>query len=137
MKPLIHAKVSVKTWGGAVDDYMPIHEFIDSSKIAVADIRHRAMLHSAWVIFLVEKMFGSHFKNSAGKDISTRDIAEEHIMQDLGFIPTMQDWLDKMPLEGWMSGTRKKTRAISFKRGELEVYTAGEGVGRSIFPNID
>ena len=68
MKPLIHAKISVKKYGGNVDDYMPIHDFIDSSKSSVPDIRHGAMLHSAWGIYLVEKIFGSHFKNSAGKD---------------------------------------------------------------------
>jgi hypothetical protein len=118
MKPLIHAKVSVKKFGGKVDDYLAIHEFIDSSKIAVADIRHRAMLHSAWGIYMVEKVFGSYFKNSDGKDISTRDVAEEHIQEDLGFIPTMQDWIEKIPIEGWMSGTRKKVRAIQFTKAD-------------------
>lgn len=115
IKPLIHAKVSVKQHGGKIEDYLPIHEFIDSSKSSVADIRHRAMLHSAWGIYLVEKVFGSYFKNSDGKDISTRDIAEEHVIQDLGFIPTMDDWLKKMPKEEWMSGTVKRTRAVDFK----------------------
>jgi uncharacterized protein related to proFAR isomerase len=114
MKPLIHAKVSVKQHGGKVEDYMPIHEFMDSSKAAVADVRHRAMLHSAWGIYVVERVFGSFFKNSDGKDVSVRDIAEEHVIQDLGFIPTMDDWLKQMPVDGWMSGTRKKRRVMSF-----------------------
>jgi uncharacterized protein related to proFAR isomerase len=114
MKPLIHAKVSVKQHGGNVEDYMPIHEFMDSSKAAVADVRHRAMLHSAWGIYVVERVFGSFFKNSDGKDVSVRDIAEEHVIQDLGFIPTMDDWLKQMPVDGWMSGTRKKRRVMSF-----------------------
>jgi hypothetical protein len=114
MKPLIHAKISVKQHGGKLDDYMPIHEFIDFSKSNVADVRHRSMLHSAWGIYVVEKVFGSVLINSEGKELSVRDIAEEHIIQDLGFIPTMQDWLDKMPIEGWMSGTVKRRNVFNF-----------------------
>lgn len=114
MKPLIHAKVSVKQYGGKVEDYLPIHEFIDSSKSSVADIRHRAMLHSAWGIYIVEKVFGTYFKNSDGKDISVRDIAEDHVMQDLGCIPSMEKWLSGMPIEEWMSGTLKRKRVVNF-----------------------
>ena len=114
MKPLIHAKISVKQHGGKIEDYMPIHDFIDSSKIAVPDVRHRAMLHSSWGIYMVSKVFGEIFTNSDGKQISTRDIAEEHVIQDLGFIPTMEDWLNTMPIQGWMSGTKKKRMVIDF-----------------------
>jgi len=115
MKPLIHAKISVKTYGGTVEDYLPVHDFIDSSKIAVPDVRHRAMLHSAWGIYLAEKVLGTFITNSDGKQVSVRDIAEEHVIQDLGFIPTMEDWLKTMPIEGWMSGTRKSRKVIDFK----------------------
>ncbi len=118
MKPLIHAKCSVKAHGGKLEDYMPIHEFIDHSKSSVPDIRHRAMLHSSWGIYLVEQVFGSVLKNSEGKDISTRDIAEEHVIQDLGFIPTMQDWLKDLPIKGWMSGSRKKRVVLKFDQAE-------------------
>lgn len=114
MKPLIHAKLSVRAHDGAIADYMPIHDFLDSSKSSVPDVRHRAMLHSAWGIYLVERVFGTHFTNSSGRDVSVRDIAEEHIEQDLGFIPTMSDWLDTMPIEGWMSGTRVTRPVMTF-----------------------
>jgi hypothetical protein len=114
MKPHLHAKISVKTHGGKLEDYMAIHEFIDHSKSSVADVRHRAMLHSAWGIYLVGQVFGELMTNSDGKLIAVRDIAEEHVLQDLGFIPTMQDWLEKMPIEGWMSGTRKRRQVFDF-----------------------
>lgn len=93
---------------------MAIHEFIDHSKSSVADVRHRAMLHSAWGIYLVGQVFGELMTNSDGKLVAVRDIAEEHVLQDLGFIPTMQDWLEKMPIEGWMSGTRKRRQVFDF-----------------------
>jgi hypothetical protein len=107
MKPLLHANISVKTHGGNVDDYLPIHNFIDSSKVAMPDVRHRAILHSAFGCFLVEQTFGTYIINSVGKRISTRDIAEEHILQDLGFIPTMEQYLNNMTIQPWMSGTEK------------------------------
>lgn len=116
MKPLIHAKVSVKQHGGKVEDYLPIHNFIDHSKASFADPRHRAMLHSAWGIYVVERVFGTYFKNSDGKDVSVRDIAEEHVFQDLGFIPTMEQWLQGMPVQSWMSGTVKRTKVMTFDK---------------------
>jgi hypothetical protein len=108
MKPHIHAKNSVKKHGGVLEDYLPIHDFIDSSKVAVPDMRHRAMLHSAWGIYLVERVFGTLITNSEGKRVSTRDLAEEHVIDDIGFIPTMQDYLQHMTLEPWMGGKRVK-----------------------------
>lgn len=108
MKPLIHAKISVKRHGGHVDDYLPIHNFIDSSKATVPDVRHRAILHSAFGCFLAEQVFGTYITTSDNKHVSVRDIAEEHILEDLGFIPTVEKWLDNMPIELWMSGAKKK-----------------------------
>jgi hypothetical protein len=107
MKPFIHAKVSAKRWGGIPSDYLEIHNFIDQTKMAMPDIRHRAILHSAFGCYLVEQVFGTTLTNSDGREISTRDVAEEHIIEDLGFIPTVERWLSNMPIEGWMSGTMK------------------------------
>lgn len=113
MKPLIHSKISVKRHGGCVEDYIPIHDFIDSTKAAMPDVRHRALLHSSFGCYLTEKVFGTYITNSDGKDVSVRDLAEEHIIDDLGFIPTVEKWLGTMPIELWMSGSAKKTRRIS------------------------
>lgn len=114
MKPHLHANISAKQFGGSPEDYMAIHEFMDHSKSAVADVRHRAMLHSAWGIYVVSKVFGDLITNSDGRKVSVRDVAEEHVIQDLGFIPTMDDWLKTMPIEGWMSGARKRRQVLDF-----------------------
>lgn len=108
MKPLIHAKISVKRHGGCLEDYIEIHNFIDSSKVAMPDVRHRALLHSSFGCYLAEQMFGVYITNSDGKDVSVRDLAEEHVQEDLGFIPTVEKWLDKLPMELWMSGGKKR-----------------------------
>lgn len=116
MKPLLHSKSSVKKYGGRIDDYMPIHDFMDSTKSAMADARHRAVLHSAFGIYIVEKVFGAYFTNSQGKDVSVRDVAEDHIIEDLGFIPTMEHYLNNMQVQPWMSGTERKRRKVSYKK---------------------
>ena len=39
--PLEHAKNSARKFGGAAEDYLPIHEWFDESKAMLADVRHR------------------------------------------------------------------------------------------------
>lgn len=108
MNSYYHAVISAKKHGGKPEDYQKLHDFIDSSKATIADVRHRALLHSAFGIYLCEQLFGHTIKNSEDKNVPTRILAEEHILEDLGFIPTVEHWLAEMPLRKWMSGTRKK-----------------------------
>jgi hypothetical protein len=108
MKPLIHARNSVRRWGGTPEDYQPIHDFIDSSKATFSDVRHRAILHSAFGCFLVERVFGTAIRLSNGREISTRDIAEQHVVEDMGFIPRVDHWLQHIPTQDWMMGTARK-----------------------------
>lgn len=107
MKPHLHSKASVHKYGGIEKDYQEIHDFIDSSKCAHPDIRHRALLHSSFGIYIVEKVFGIVIINSSNKEVSVRDIAEDHIIQDLGFIPSVEKYLNNMTIQPWMSGTFK------------------------------
>lgn len=115
MKPYLHAISSVRKWGGKPDDYLPIHDFMDSSKAHIADVRHRALFHTSFGCFLVERIFGTNLTNSEGKLVSTRDVAEQHILEDLGRIPSVQDFLSLMPIEGWMGGPVRTERTISLK----------------------
>lgn len=106
MKPIVHAENNVKKYGGQIKDYLPIHQFMDSSKGAMCDVRHRALTHTSWFIQpdgILEKVFGVTITNSDGKVIAVRDIGEDHIMEDFdGFIPTPQDFLKNIPIEPWM-----------------------------------
>ena len=116
--PLHHAISSVKRWGGEVEDYMPIHNFLDSTKAHMGDIRHRALLHNTWGIFLCEKLFGISICNSKGRDIPVRVIAEKHVVEDCGFIPSVSDWLKNLQIrESWM-------RRVGIKNPHLN---SGEG----------
>lgn len=115
MKPYLHGRIHAKKHGGKPDDYADIDDFIDSAKAAMPDVRHRAILHSAFGCFIVEQMFGRTRVNSDGKEYSPRDIAEDHILQDLGFIPTMEQYLNNMTIQPWMSGTMKTNRSKFIK----------------------
>lgn len=113
MKPYLHGIVSVKKFGGKPEDYQEIHDFLDSTKSHFPDMRHRAMLHNSWGIYLCERLFGLNITNSEGKTVSVRDIAEQHIIDDMGRIPTLQDYLSGMPFYSWLGGPKRTTREIS------------------------
>jgi hypothetical protein len=61
-------------------------------------------MHSAYGIFLLEKIFGKTIKNSDGREVHVRDIGEQHVLEDLNCIPSLEDWLDHLNLTSWMNG---------------------------------
>lgn len=108
VKPYLHAKVSVAKWRGRPEDYLPVHDFIDSSKAHFPDMRHRALLHSSFGIYICEQVFGTNILNSDKRLVSVRDVAEQHVIDDLGKIPTVQDYLGNMPFYEWLGGPKRK-----------------------------
>jgi hypothetical protein len=104
--PLRHAESSAKKFGGKAEDYLPIHHWFDESKAFFPDVRHRALRHHAEGIFLAEKLFGVTIVNSDGKQIPVRYVGEQHVREDLGSIPTAQDWLRQIKPQRWMHGQR-------------------------------
>jgi hypothetical protein len=102
VNPYHHALSSVSKHGGCVEDYLPIHHWFDESKAFFPDVRHRALRHHAEGIFLCERIFGSVVTNSDGKVIPTRFLGEQHVLEDLGRIPTVQDWLECLVPQPWM-----------------------------------
>lgn len=104
--PLIHSKSSVKRWGGKVEDYLAIHELIDSPKVAMNNNTSRFLTHNTWFAYtIIPKVFGYNIVNSDGKSIDTVDIAMLHIAEDfrMKFVPTPQDYLKHMQLQPWMN----------------------------------
>jgi hypothetical protein len=100
--PMHHAISSAKQFGGVLEDYMPIHNWFDETKSGFADQRHRAMRHHSEGIFWCEEKFGAYIVNSDKKRVPVRFIAEQHVKEDCGFIPTMKDWLSEMSTAPWM-----------------------------------
>lgn len=136
MKPYIHARISARRYGGEPEDYMHIHEWFDSTKSVMADVRHRALLHNAFGIYLCQQVFGATFVNSAGKTISTRDIGEQHVIDDMGEIPSMEKWFGSMPIDDWMTGIEGRKNKTNIERKmtvvDLNTINAPENLNRYI-----
>jgi len=105
--PYHHSLSSVKKWGGEVDDYLALHSWFDSSKEITADFRHRALRHHAEGIFMAETIFGLTLTLSSCRVIPTRWVGEQHVREDLGFIPSFADWVKAIRPEPWMGRTQK------------------------------
>ena len=106
--PYHHAVSSAKKWGGCAEDYQKIHDWFDQSKSFYADWRHRALRHHAEGIFMCESIFGVTLTNSLGQEIPVRLIGEQHVREDLGRIPSVQDWLSNITSVPWMRHTPKE-----------------------------
>lgn len=103
--PMIHAKSSVKRWGGKVEDYIELHELLDSPKATMNNNTSRMLTHNTWFVYhIIPKIFGYNITNSDGKSVDTVDIAMLHVAEDfrMKFVPTVQDYLKHMEVQPWM-----------------------------------
>jgi hypothetical protein len=104
MNPYHHSLTSVKLWGGSIEDYQPLHDWMDDTKAHFADARHRALKHHSLGIFQGEEKFGKTITTSDGKKVPVRMILEQHVKEDCGGrIPTVQDWFENMSMKIWMN----------------------------------
>jgi hypothetical protein len=111
-----HARSSARKFGGTWEDYMELHSFMDSTKSHIPDNRHRLILHNSWGIFFVEKIFGPVWtRPSDGKQVPTRAILEQHVLEDLRHIPTLAECFAHVPLDSDLS-----RNALTLSRMEEE-----------------
>lgn len=125
-KPIVHSRSSARKFGGKPEDYFPIHDFLDNSKGSMPDNRHRALTHNSWFLSnVLEKVhmpehnwFGPTLINSDGRQVSVRDIGEQHVLEDFQnrFIPTADDYLQEMELKAWMNNGAGGTYPPSHRR---------------------
>lgn len=120
--PYYHAKSSAKKFGGQPEDYIALHEWFDQTKAHLPDARHRAVLHSSFGIFMAQQVFGEVIvRKSDGKPVPTRMLGEQHVLEDMGMIPTLQDWLKDLPLRSWMiRGAKALSKEESAEGGMCE-----------------
>jgi hypothetical protein len=79
------------------------------------------MYHHTMGVFLAEKIFGKTLsipKRTEGEiQVPVRLIAERHIIEDLGWLPSPKDYIDQMPVQTWMSGSRRRELPLSHLLG--------------------
>jgi len=92
--------MSARKFGGEPADYLALHSWMDHSKGHFASCTHRMILHNAWGIFAAERVVGATFhRSSDGKELPVRPVLEQHVVEDLGEIPTLERALGTLPVE--------------------------------------
>ena len=71
---------------------------------------------------MIEDIFGRTLTNSDGTEVSVRAVAEQHVAEDLGFIPSLSDWLHEMTVHPWMMGPSSDAES----RQQTEEYPSGD-----------
>ena len=109
--PFHHAESSARKYGGEAREYLALHAWLDASKSHMADFRHRALRHHSEGIFMLEEIFGTTMTLSTGRVLPVRFVGEQHVLEDLGRIPTVADWLGRIQPESWMLGRDRDIEA--------------------------
>lgn len=99
MNSVIHSQISVRNRGGVIEDYLKIHDLMDSTKELCSDNRHR-ILHTMWGIKrVIVPIFGHAIINSSNKEVNIKDLCEQdHILPDYKnrFIPNLSDFVNSI-----------------------------------------
>jgi hypothetical protein len=106
MSTQLIAEAIATRFGGEAQEYMAICEYMDEGKKdeMLADWRYRAWRWHSFATFDAERKFGVSFKNSAGRNVIVRYVAEKHIQCVLGRLPTLQDWYSHITFSPFMAG---------------------------------
>lgn len=116
-----HAVSASRKFGGVPEDFIEIEEFIDSSKRIIGDVRHRSVYHHTEGVWLCQRVFGRTIAVAKAHGevlVPVRLIAERHILEDLGWLPSPADYIKGMPVQSWMSGAQRKELPLSHLLGK-------------------
>ena len=61
---------------------------------------------------MLERTFGPTITLSTGRVVPTRLIGEQHVREDLGFIPSFADWARAIQPEPWMGRAQPIHREV-------------------------
>jgi hypothetical protein len=107
-----HAQSAAHKWGGNPEQFIELEEFIDSSKKIIGDVRHRSLYHHTEGVWLCQRIFGRTLL-IGHTHVPVRLIAERHILEDLGWLPSPADYIAGMPIAPWMGGKQERTAELS------------------------
>ena len=95
-----HCLLSQHKFGGQPQDYLPVHRFLDGSKLFCYHPRHRLLLHHTVGIEWAIELLGDVLATSDQRQVLVRDVAAAHCQEDLsGRVPTLAEWLSDAPAE--------------------------------------
>ena len=102
-----HATSSANAFGGVAEDYLDIHAWFDRSRAGTSSILHRMLAHHTAGIQDAVAHFGKTITISTGRKVPVSLIAEQHITEDLGFVPTLDDYIQMMVAPRWATKRAK------------------------------
>jgi hypothetical protein len=102
-----HAISSANAFGGDPDDYMALHRWMDRGRAGTDRLMHRMLAHHTQGIADAVALFGDTITNSRGRRVPTSLLAEQHVLEDLGMVPTLQDYVDLLRCPRWASQRAK------------------------------
>src|SRR5215468_2722902 len=117
MKPLQHARITGRRYGGEWQDWIAIHDWIDRSKAIFPSMQHRMFLHSDFGEWLTVKIHGEAIEAKDGTVIPTCDLFRDHQVEDLGRVVTLAEWLREISADYW-TRRRKPPRQLEHIREE-------------------
>ena len=98
--PIKHTESSTRKFGGK-RGYLSIHNWFDECGVEFLPTRRCVREFSC-----AKRCYGAAITNSEGKAVPVRYVGEQHVKEDLGRIPTAQDWLMQIKPQRWMHGQR-------------------------------
>lgn len=138
--PMIHSKSSVKRWGGKVEDYLPIHELLDSAKATMNNNSARVLTHNTWFVYtIIPRVFGYNITNADGRSVDTIDIAMLHISEDFRHkgIPTAQDYLENVVVQAWFNNGVKDIPSVEAQKRSKDLLEKLRQEETNLQTNLD
>lgn len=117
MKPLQHAQITARRYGGRWQDWIGIHNWIDRSKALFPGMRHRMFLHSDFGEWLTVRIHGDAIEAEDRTTVTTPDLFRDHQVEDLGRVVKLSEWLREIDATHW-TRRRKPPRQLERIREE-------------------
>jgi hypothetical protein len=102
-----HSISSANAFGGCPSDYYELHRWMDRGRQGTDSLLHRMLAHHTQGIQDAVYLFGDTLENSNGRQVPTSLLAQQHIKEDLGFIPTLDHYLELLRCPRWASQPAK------------------------------
>jgi hypothetical protein len=98
-----HCVSSAKAFGGTPEDYAELHRWMDRSRAGTDALLHRMLAHHTTGIADGVALFGDTWTISTGAQIPTSLVLAGHVREDLGFVPTLDHYIELLRTPRWAS----------------------------------
>jgi hypothetical protein len=102
-----HSVSSANAFGGDPEDYHALHKWMDRGRVGTDSLLHRMLAHHTQGIQDAIAVFGATITNSNGRKVPVSLLCTQHIKEDLGFVPTLEHYMELLTCPRWCSKPAK------------------------------